>query len=328
MTPLVTIICTVYNEEKYLQKALNSILEQNTDFPYEILVVDDASSDSSPRIIESFRNEHPNVVRVITHKENQGIAATWCEACLEARGTYIARIDDDDYWIDENKLKEQVALLEASEDSLWCCTDFNMVDNNDAILYECVTANGIFPTFNTEDNYENTLAIKGAVASSTWMVDAELIREVNRGLKKGTADEAFYIELELFQKTRLSRINKPMSALRMNLGSGSRPLSIEDAEKRFEGLKQQQIAFLDKYPNADLRQIAVYLFDFDMLKDLEAFKRDREIERLHGVISDMSAEINQLQADYKHLKERPRRIAAMPARLARAAYHRVIRRGQ
>lgn len=109
-----SIICTVYNHEKYIEKALNGFLMQKVNFNYEILINDDVSTDNSAKILRKYEKKYKDKIKVIYQKENQyskGISPS--KFLYEtARGKYLAICEGDDYWIDENKLQKQVDFLE------------------------------------------------------------------------------------------------------------------------------------------------------------------------------------------------------------------------
>ena len=94
--PVVSVICTVYNKENFLPKTLDSLLEQKTSFSFEVIIIDDASTDHSRNIIEEYQTRYPELIRTFYNEENLGIALTWKRVCQEARGKYIARCDGDD----------------------------------------------------------------------------------------------------------------------------------------------------------------------------------------------------------------------------------------
>lgn len=91
--PTISFVVPVYNMGSYVANCLTSILNQQGNHDQEIIVIDDASTDASPDIIESFKDPR---IRCFRHKENQGAARTITEGLVAARGTYIARIDPDD----------------------------------------------------------------------------------------------------------------------------------------------------------------------------------------------------------------------------------------
>ncbi len=118
-TPLVSIICLTYNQAQYIRKTLEGFVMQKTNFPIEILIHDDASTDETADIIREYENEYPEIIKPIYQKENQyskkiAIGVTYIYP--KVKGKYIALCEGDDYWTDPLKLQKQVNFLEQHSD--------------------------------------------------------------------------------------------------------------------------------------------------------------------------------------------------------------------
>ena len=257
-TPFVSIICTVFNKEPWLKKTIDSFLAQQTEFAIEIILVDDASSDGSRSIIQDYQANYPNLIRAFYQDENQGIAKTWVTICKEARGYYIARCDGDDFWIDPLKLQKQVNLLASKPDCKWSNTDFDIYDEHGNFVSKAGFANQTIPL---ADTYEKMLATRGFTMASTWLVDRDLMLDVNQELDLTTSDDTFNLQLELFQRTSLAYLDEATVAYTINQGSDSRPCDFRKLERRFHKLLQTQLTYLDKYPNADFKEMTKILLD-------------------------------------------------------------------
>lgn len=112
--PLVSICCITYNHEDYIAEALDSFLMQETNFPFEILIHDDASTDSTAEIIRSYENKYPSLLKPIYQTENQyskGIKINSTFNFPRAEGEYIALCEGDDFWIDSKKLQFQIEKM-------------------------------------------------------------------------------------------------------------------------------------------------------------------------------------------------------------------------
>lgn len=111
--PVVSIICTTYHHERYIEDALSGFLGQDLDQPFEVLVHDDASTDRTAEIVRSWQQRYPLIVKPLLQVENQfsrGVRPF--ELMLaRARGEFIATCEGDDFWIDASKLSRQCALL-------------------------------------------------------------------------------------------------------------------------------------------------------------------------------------------------------------------------
>ncbi len=113
---LVSIICNTYNHEKFARDALEGFIMQKTNFAYEILVHDDASTDSTADIIREYEAKYPELIKPIYQTENQyskKVPITVAFQLPRVRGKYVAFCEGDDYWTDDRKLQKQVDALEA-----------------------------------------------------------------------------------------------------------------------------------------------------------------------------------------------------------------------
>lgn len=252
----VSIICTNYNKGSWIGEAINSFLKQETSFSYEIIIVDDASTDCSVDIIHAYQEQHPDLIRAFFNQKNQGITRTWVEICKEARGQYIARCDGDDYWTDPFKLQKQIDLLEASPESKWSNTDFDMADSKGNITHKDVLKNNIIPFI---DSYEKMLALKGMTMASTWLAETELVLEVNNQININAVDDTFNIQLELFKKTKLAFLKDSTTVYRMDAESDSRSKDFQKLSLRFDRLLETQFEYIEKYPDSDYRKILEFL---------------------------------------------------------------------
>lgn len=288
MDSKVTIVCTSYNYGQYISHALDSFLQQKTNFPYDILVVDDCSTDDSMDILRDYAERYPDQIRVVQNSENKGITRTWISICKEVTAKYIARCDADDYWIDEYKLQKQYDILESNPQSKWCNTDFNIVDENDVVVYEQVFQNGPIPYANT---YAKMLATKGMTLPSSWMVETELIQEVNGLIFPDSVDDTYSIQLELFNKTELTFVPDATVAYRMTSNSDSRPVSPEKMEYRINGLKETQLAYLKKYPHKDVQEIAILQVEREAKQELRVFALHNEVNYLTEINHNNTQEI-------------------------------------
>jgi len=136
--PLVSIVCTTFNQEKYIAECLNGFLLQETDFPVEIIVHDDASTDSTKRIIQAYAEKFPRLIFPMVQVENQFSQGKKCLLfpLAKARGKYLALCEGDDFWIDPKKLQRQVDFLEKNSQLSGCCTNFRIIDDHSNVLDE------------------------------------------------------------------------------------------------------------------------------------------------------------------------------------------------
>ena len=115
---IISVTLIVYNHEKYLRQAIDSILMQEVDFNYEILVGDDHSTDNSRDIILEYKNKYPDKFVLKFQEQNVGGTKNEYDLFMAAKGKYIAMLEGDDYWIDKKKLQKTVDFLEQNDDYL------------------------------------------------------------------------------------------------------------------------------------------------------------------------------------------------------------------
>ena len=129
---MLSIIVTTYNHEKYITKALDSILMQKTKYSYEVLVGEDASTDNTRAVLKEYEKEHPGVFTIFyreTNLNNTDCPNEW-DLFLRAKGKYLIVLEGDDYWIDENKIEKQINFLESHPDHIAVSHKCIVVDEN------------------------------------------------------------------------------------------------------------------------------------------------------------------------------------------------------
>lgn len=114
-TPLVSVCMITYNHEAFISEAIESVLMQQTDFPFELIIGEDISPDHTRSICEAYQAKYPDVVRLLPSEKNIGLQQNFIEVLFSVRGKYIALLDGDDFWTDPHKLQKQVDFLEKNE---------------------------------------------------------------------------------------------------------------------------------------------------------------------------------------------------------------------
>ena len=136
--PLVTIRCITYNHEPYIRQCLEGFVMQKTNFPFEAIVHDDASTDGTAAIIREYAEKYPDIIKPIYETENQyskhdGSLQRIMNAHI--RGKYVALCEGDDYWIDPLKLQKQVDFMESHPECGLVHTDFNIISESNIKEY-------------------------------------------------------------------------------------------------------------------------------------------------------------------------------------------------
>ena len=120
----VSVIVPVYNHERYVAKALDSILAQRTHYTYEILIGEDCSTDGSRAIVEEYAKAHPEIIKAFCREKNMGATRNGYDLYMKTQGRYIALLEGDDYWCHEEKLDRQISFLDEDTDRDFTWKDF------------------------------------------------------------------------------------------------------------------------------------------------------------------------------------------------------------
>lgn len=123
-----------YNHAKYIRQALDGVVMQKTNFRFEVIVADDASTDGTQGILKEYAKKYPDLFRLVLRESNLGPSRNNYELKFETCGKYYACLEGDDYWTDENKLQTQVDFLESHEEYIACVHKCTFVDENGSPL--------------------------------------------------------------------------------------------------------------------------------------------------------------------------------------------------
>lgn len=178
-------VCVItYNQEMYIRQCLDSLLNQKTNFDYEVIVAEDCSPDNTRQILLEYKEKYGDKLVLVLHDENVGVSKNSFSARILAKGKYLASCEGDDYWTDEYKLQKQYDILE----------------NNPQ--YSAVASDYMLITFDGKVISKNVLCLK-----------KDIVKKMDNWLKEGftlhtctnfTRREIFPYENERFQKLRTS----------------------------------------------------------------------------------------------------------------------------
>ena len=119
-SPKVSVAMITYNQEKFIGKAIESVLAQEIEAGIELVIGEDCSIDSTRSIVERYAARFPGVVRLVTSNENVGAMKNFVRTIEACRGEYIAFLEGDDYWTSKDKLRLQTAFLDEHPDCALC----------------------------------------------------------------------------------------------------------------------------------------------------------------------------------------------------------------
>lgn len=204
--PLVSISCIAYNQALYIRQCLDSFIMQKTDFIFEVLIHDDASTDGTKEIIEEYASEYPNIIKPLYEKENQWQKGRRGSAEFNlprAKGKYIALCEGDDFWTDDTKLQQQVDYMESNPETAICFHNVKIFFENgeqDDVLW---------PPKHMKTSLENLLR-ENFIPTNTVLYR----KQDYRTLQKDVMPADWYMHLFHAQFGKINKINKEMSSYR------------------------------------------------------------------------------------------------------------------
>ena len=128
-SPLVSVVILTRDQKPYIRKALDSVLAQETRFPFELVIGDDASTDGTRAILLEYAQRRPDCIRLNLSEKPVGPSRLAHDLVLDSRGTYLAFCEGDDYWIAADKLQRQVDFLETHPDYIGCACKSLLIDS-------------------------------------------------------------------------------------------------------------------------------------------------------------------------------------------------------
>lgn len=132
-SPLVSVIMITYNHGQYINQAIEGVLMQECDFEIELIIANDCSQDNTEELVNYLIDNHPRStwIKYFRHASNKGMIPNFVFALNEAKGRYIAICEGDDYWVDNQKLKKQIDILETNQSFGLCSTNSFILDSSD-----------------------------------------------------------------------------------------------------------------------------------------------------------------------------------------------------
>jgi glycosyltransferase involved in cell wall biosynthesis len=159
--PLVSICMITYNQEAFISQAIEGILMQQTKFPFELIIGEDFSTDSTREVCFKYQQNHPKIIQVVLRNKNLGMMQNFIDTLEHCSGKYIALCEGDDFWIDPLKLQKQIDFLETNP-------DFSICFHRVKVLHEDVDKKPLFsnPNQKTITTFED-LAVANFIQTAS-----------------------------------------------------------------------------------------------------------------------------------------------------------------
>jgi glycosyltransferase involved in cell wall biosynthesis len=258
MRPLVSVNIATYNHKLYISQCIDGVLMQKTNFPFEIIVHDDASTDFTQIILKEYESRHPNLFNNIYQTENQHSkkdVSIWADFMFpKAKGKYIALCDGDDYWTDPYKLQIQVDFLEDNNDYNICYHDVQVFTNDGLFSSDFIQKTNKCST-NVYD-----LAVWGNYIHTSSVVFRNNFFSIKPEFRKYICD--YFLYMNLIKEGKIKKIQEIMSVYRYDNGIWSGSSYYEKQkfilDNIFSILKTTEDDTINKIMNLRLDSIAFY----------------------------------------------------------------------
>lgn len=219
----------VYNQKPYISEALESILMQKVNFPYEIVIGDDFSTDGTLEILKEYETKHPNIIRVLKREKGDAYykkrikgnhLKNFIDIVENCKGKYIALLDGDDYWTDPYKLQKQMDFLEGNEDFSFCFHDAKVIGLN---IEEPSYVKQNKTVFTTEDLFGRHFVPTASIVFRNNIKFPDWITKVASG--------DLSLMLNLSKKGKFKYIDEVMSVYRKHEGGVTQANSFQGVNK-------------------------------------------------------------------------------------------------
>lgn len=278
--PLVSIRCITYNQAQYISNALDGFLMQETSFPFEIIVHDDASTDNTAYIIAQYEKKFPEIVKPIYEKENQYSKKdnTLNSIILpKLTGKYTAYCEGDDFWTDKKKLQMQVDFLENNPDYGFCCTDVDIYYD-----YKKRYERSITKRQKNHLDFQNGIKSSGYLLNLTWLFRTDLYKKIINENTTFFCDSALQLFYEFCLRTKCKYINSVTGVYRRNT-NGVSFFSKEQDRKKYEYFKScflLILQYLPKFNCSEEMESEIYIKNIEYVLKPAIKYEDEEIIQL------------------------------------------------
>ena len=210
---MLSVLVITYNHEYYIRAALDSVIQQQVNFPIEIVVGEDCSTDGTRAILFEYESRYPTVIRLLFREHNLGISHNWENTMQECKGKYIALLEGDDYWTAPHKLQKQVDFLESHP-------DYSMCFHNARVTYDYAQPPRASHPMTRHAQSAFTLddvTRDWSIATATGVFRSELLRGI-----PGWVHESVIVDLPVFallaSRGMVEYLPEEMSVYRVNDG--------------------------------------------------------------------------------------------------------------
>ena len=235
---MVSVVCTAYNHEKYIRQCLDGFVMQKTNFKFEVIVHDDASTDNTANIIREYEKRYPDIIKPIYQKENQyqkGVDIVKPICMKYAKGMYVAFCECDDYWTDKRKLQKQFDAMEKNPSCKMCLCKVRAVQENGEQMEQTYPSFELFTGLYKTDESLKMICKEYAFQTSSYFLETVSLKEyyIEEPIFMKVSPVGDWPMLLYFSRFDIYYINDEMSCYRKNaVGNFSTTMNVSSVEKQ------------------------------------------------------------------------------------------------
>ena len=245
---LISVIIPSYNRADTVGETIESILAQKVDADIEIVIGDDCSTDNAREVLEQYRRQHPDIIRLFLREKNMGLGANWAQCVKDCRGEFICNCDNDDYWHNPDKLQLQLDYMRTHPNCNILITNHRTHNRSTGEIQECTVE--IDHTDIQEYMYSGCHFCNATIMYRADFMKAHLNLDVYIQRRFTLQDWPTWVILAAYTDVDLLPVST--ATFGIDTVSISRPDSVERLAKRYEGDKEVcrylGELFPDKYP--------------------------------------------------------------------------------
>lgn len=232
---LISVVIPSYNRADTVGQTIDSILAQKVDADIEIVIGDDCSTDNAREVLLKYREQHPEVIRMLFHEKNMGLGANWATCVKACYGKYICNCDNDDYWHNENKLQIQLDYMESHPECNICITNHRTHNRTTGEVKECKAY------INRTMDVQSAMWYDCAFCNATIMYRADFMiahLDLDEFIKRRLTLQDWPAWVILTAYTDIDILPDSTATFGIETVSITRPDSVERLAKRYEGDKE------------------------------------------------------------------------------------------
>jgi glycosyltransferase involved in cell wall biosynthesis len=264
-----------YNQENYIAQTLNSIIEQEHSYSYEIIVGEDCSTDETRKVLLKYKEKYPDIIKLLLNEKNLGAVKNYFNCIDHCTGKYIMGCGGDDYWLPE-KVSAQIQYMEEHSEAGMCYGKCEMINDKNNIIK-------IFPNKMDRQyvNFKNLLLLPNPIPAATTCLRRDLMSEYLNNIdpvQNNWTAEDYPMWLWFAYNSQIHPLNKILAVYRRLDGTISNPKEFVKVEqfvnscydiKKFY-LELYKMSFLEEeiriLKNDSLTFFAIKYGDYDKYK--------------------------------------------------------------